>query len=133
MRRFELYPIDTAGFFIKAEPLEGFCHSSIDRVACIALCHDDKVAIDFIFRIDGDPVARDRFAAGNDGNSRRHRATLLFEGLIIESQSGESRFNALSYQAADRHYTAVSRVTIEDDGNIHAVCDPLGKANALCQ
>jgi len=78
-------------------------------------------------------VACDRLAAGNDGNSRRHRATLLFEGLIIESQSGESRFNALSYQAADRHYTAVSRVTVQDDRNIHATCNPLGEANALCQ
>src|SRR5512145_3365624 len=115
MRGFELYPIDAAGFFIEAEPLERFRHASIDRVTCVTLCHDDKVAIDFILRINGDPVARNRIIAGNDGNSRRHRAALLFEGLIIESQSGETGFNALPYQAADRHYTAVARVTVEDD------------------
>src|SRR5687768_18324529 len=96
MRRFELYPVDGAVFLVKAQSLQSLGHSSVDRVARVALRHDDKIAIDLILSIDGDPVPCNRLFARDDGNSRGHRPALLFEGLIIELQSGQTRFDTFS-------------------------------------
>src|SRR6267142_2636855 len=126
MGRLELYPVDAGLVTVASQPLDRVLQRPIRGVASITLRHHHEIRVEFVFHVDGCTVAHNRLVERHDLDAGALRLALAFDGLVVDTYSGNAEADAFAHDAAHCHDAAVTGVAVHDHRDRHAVGDPAG-------